>query len=288
MILVEICGGLGNQMFQYACGKALALRNRDTLALDLQWYDTPGRRDFQLRHFKIQYAKCMDEGLLSLRKAWVCRCWYEKLFHRNRRLREKSPGYNAKVFNGQGNLYLQGYWQTEKYFVDCKEAIAQDFSLAEKLDERNKDWADRIAASKNAVSIHIRRGDYVSIPANQQLFVELSSAYYQKSIERMQAMLGEINLFVFTNDIPWAKDNLLFDVPMAFVDANDEENGWKDMYLMSLCDHNIIANSTFSWWGAWLNKNRDKIVVAPRRWFKKDDLNHEDIIPNGWIAVPSF
>ncbi len=287
MILVEVSGGLGNQMFQYACGKALALRNNDRLALDLSWYETPGRRNFQLKHFDIKYDPCDNAGLLSLKNAHKFRRFGEKVLHGNHRVREHGTGYNGTVCNAKGNLYLQGYWQSEKYFSDCRDAITEDFRLADEPDDTNRAWADKIRQADNAVSLHIRRGDYITVPENQTIFMELSADYYKNSLKIMEALSGSMSLFIFTNDIPWAQENLKYDAPMFFVDANNEENGYKDMHLMSLCDHNIIANSTFSWWGAWLNKNRDKIVIAPRKWFKKEDMNHNDIIPDEWIVLPS-
>ncbi|MBQ9377901.1 MAG: alpha-1,2-fucosyltransferase [Schwartzia sp.] len=287
MILVEISGGLGNQMFQYACGKALALRNNDMLALDLSWYEVPGRRDFQLTHYNISHVKCDNAGLLSLKTAHRCRRWIESVFRKNRRIRENGFGYDGSVLSAKGNIYLQGYWQSEKYFLDCKEAIAKDFCLSEKLDRSNEEWADKIKSSRNSVSIHIRRGDYLSQPENREIYAELSVAWYCNALRIMEALLGEMNLFIFTNDIPWVRANFLFDAPMLFVDANDENNGYKDMYLMSLCNHHIIANSTFSWWSAWLNRNPDKIVITPRKWFKKEDMNHDDLAPDDWIVLPS-
>ena len=287
MVLVEVSGGLGNQMFQYACGKALAIRNNAALALDLSWFERQELRQFELWRYAIRHEECAHAGLLSLRTAHKLRRWGERLLFGNRRIREKSTGYDDTVFHAKGNLYLQGFWQSEKYFRDCKEPIKEELCLVEPLDAANQAWANKIQQSKNAVSVHIRRGDYLTVPANQVTFEELSIEYYNNALKIMEALLGEINVFVFSNDLLWARENLISDAPMFFVDANDEHNGHKDMRLMSLCSHNIIANSTFSWWGAWLNRNPNKIVISPRTWFKKEDMNHDDIIPEDWIVLPS-
>ncbi|MBO6236685.1 MAG: alpha-1,2-fucosyltransferase [Schwartzia sp.] len=287
MVLAEVSGGLGNQMFQYACGKALAIRNSDRFSLDFSWYDRQDGRTFQLWRYNIDYEECDNAGLKSLRTAHKFRRWGERLLFGNRRIRENGTGYDDSVFRAKGNLYLQGFWQSEKYFRDCKRTIENEFCLVEELDVENRAWAEKIRQSRNAVSVHIRRGDYVTVPVNQEIFAEVSLNYYNDSLKIMGSLLGEMNVFVFSNDLPWAKANLVSDAPMFFVDVNDENNGHKDMHLMSLCGHNIIANSTFSWWGAWLNKNREKIVIAPRKWFKKEELNHDDIIPDEWIVLPS-
>lgn len=287
MILVEVTGGLGNQMFQYACGKALAIRNNDRLALDFSWYEEQEERAFQLWRYAVKYEECKNAGLRSLRTARKLRRWGERIISGNRRIREKFTGYDDSVFHAKGNLYLQGFWQSEKYFCDCKETIREEFCLVEQLDDENRAWADRILQSRNAVSVHIRRGDYLTVPINQATFEELSMDYYNNGLKIMESLLGEMNVFVFSNDLPWAKANLACNAPMFFVDANDENNGYKDMHLMSLCEHNIIANSTFSWWGAWLNRNRDKIVISPRKWFKREEMNHDDILPDDWIILPS-
>jgi hypothetical protein len=194
----------------------------------------------------------------------------EKLFFR----------FNPELFKLHGSFYLDGYWQNELYFKDIEKTIRSDFQFVRPIDERNKNIAELIKNS-NSVSIHIRRGDYI----NNQLYSGICTEdYYQKAIRFINAKLKNKTFFVFSDDIQWCKSHFNSD-NFHFVQGNEGTNSYKDMQLMSYCKHNIIANSSFSWWGAWLNNNLGKIVIAPERWLNVG-YSTKDLIPEEWIKIP--
>ncbi len=286
MITMRICGGLGNQMFQYACGKALAIRNNTELFLDLSWYEeSEDRRKFQLDIWNTDFKICQDERWLKLKETTKWQRLKSRMLDNIRVVREKDMQFDRNIPVMYGNVYLTGSFQSEGYFSDIEDIIRKDFTLRSNLVASSEHWADKIRYSTNTVSLHVRRGDYVSVPANLRIYKTLTAQYYKDAVSYLKKLLGEVNIFVFTNDTVWARENLSFDVPTLFVEGNDEDNGYIDMYLMSLCQHNIIANSTFSWWGAWLNANPEKKVITPRKWFNTDELNNNDIIPESWIGM---
>ena len=148
-------------------------------------------------------------------------------------------------------------------------------------------WCERIKRENSSVYMHIRRGDYISVAANKNIFESLQSEYYQKAINLIKEKCDISAIFVFSNDILWCREHLKFDIPVYYVDGNDEYHGHEDLYLMSQCTHNIIANSTFSWWGAWLNNNENKMVIYPKRFYKLNDKWHDskELCPKEWINI---
>jgi hypothetical protein len=181
------------------------------------------------------------------------------------------------------NSYLSGLWQTEKYFKDCEEIIRTEFTFKQPLNKKNSELSETIRR-KNSVSIHIRRGDYIYNSEEYKIHGLCSIDYYKKAVECIANKAGELTLFIFSDDIEWVKNNLKFDFPIIFVD-NNVDDIHEDLRLMSLCKHNIIANSTFSWWGAWLNNNKEKIVIAPKKWFNEFEADTKDIYPDSWMRI---
>jgi hypothetical protein len=185
------------------------------------------------------------------------------------------------------NVFLRGFWQSEKYFLDCREEILKEFSFKNKFSDENLKIAKKIQ-EKSSVAIHVRRGDYISNPGASKTFVSLEVQYYQKAIEKLDIDIPHALLVFFSDDISWVKKNiinrLLSNYEYIIVDNNKGDESYNDMRLMSLCDHNIIANSSFSWWGAWLNQNPRKQIIAPKKWFLIDK-NTNDLYPNNWIKI---
>lgn len=262
MIVVKLQGGLGNQLFQWAFGKNMSNLNNIPLYLDSDFYksDIPGvtKRDFSLNKFPYLNYKLTDvlenNGKQFLR-------FFEQ------------PFFTKLEYNTSYNYYLDGYFQSEKYFIESSGVIRKELSpTGDNLDKLRKKYP----INKNNISIHIRRTDYVT--SNGYHPVQ-SIEYYKQAIE----IIGDYdNMFVFSDDINWCKENLKFD-NMIFVDGNDDV---EDMWLMSICNHNVIANSSFSWWGAWLNNNPDKKVIAPKNWFGQQvNVNTNDMIPENWIKL---
>ena len=256
MIISKIQGGLGNQMFQYAYGRHLSHKYNTKLYLDTRFY-----RGFQgnvVRTFLLDKFKNteIDTNL--------------DMIQNNYPIYGIVDDFNYKELNPpvDCSYYLDGYWQSERYFQESEEIIRNDFSP---INVPNVPLLDT-----NTVSIHIRRTDYVT--SNGYHPVQ-SIDYYKNAID----LIGDYdNLFIFSDDIKWCRDNLNFK-NMVFMDGLSELD---DMFIMSMCKNNIIANSSFSWWGAWLNNNPDKKVIAPIKWFgEQANLNTSDIIPKKWIKI---
>ncbi|NUN65842.1 alpha-1,2-fucosyltransferase [Pseudanabaena biceps] len=295
MIIVKLQGGLGNQMFQYAIGKKLSLLNKTELKLDLSFLlDRTPRpnftyRDYNLNIFNLKIEFATQEEIkpfINYLDSKIKRKIYTYLFlgKKNKYINEKKCNFNPDIFKLTGNIYLDGYWQTEKYFNDIKNILYNDFIVKTNQDQKNQDVAKTIK-NTNSVSIHIRRGDYID---NKQIYhfhgiCDLN--YYYNCVNLLLKKLKNPNFFIFSDDHQWMKENLKLDYPMTFVDHNDASKNYEDLRLMSQCKHNIIANSSFSWWGAWLNQNPDKIVYAPQKWFNDTSKKTQDLIPDQWIRV---
>ena len=179
--------------------------------------------------------------------------------------------------------YMSGYWQSENYFESNRSILINDFSFRIPLNARNAD-ALRLISSSNSVSIHIRRGDYLHNANAKATHGLCSLEYYHKAIRLIKATIGKPRFFIFSDDMLWVKAHLEPEEDCIFVDWNFGVDSYNDMRLMSLCKHNIIANSSFSWWGAWLNRNPDKVIIAPKRWFA-GKINDSNIIPSSWIRI---
>ena len=307
MIIAKIKGGLGNQMFQYACARALALKYQVPLKLDASYYikkdavnllnDTTRR--FSLDNFNINVELASAEEInkvnpLSARLAKKIKNRLTELFV------GRFNGYEDKypaMINPAKDIFLDGNWQKEKYFKDIENIIREEFTLKNSLNQKSIETSklieDLAIAGKTSISIHIRRTDYVTVKINKDFFHSCDLAYYQTALDKITEKINNkknIDLFVFSDDIGWAKENLKFpafnDAPLSIHFVSDPQiPDYEEMHLMSLCRHNIIANSTFSWWGTWLNQNNDKIIVAPKQWFANKTSDELDILPKKWLQV---
>lgn len=279
MVRVKLWGGLGNQMFQYALGRSLALKNRTYLQLDLSEYIVKNEaadyisRNFELDLFNVSYVTESKENFIVTKVLnYVSPVKY---------VQENGFVYDPSVLEKKGRLYLYGYWQCEKYFKSIESTIRKDFTFKKQPNTANTQYLDQIA-KVNAVSIHFRRGDYITVQTAVNFNGICTIEYYKEAIELIKSKVKNPHFFVFSDDLSWVKENIAFEDPHTYVDGNAGEYSYEDMRLMAACKHNIIANSTFSWWGAWLNNNQDKVVVAPKNWFKTEKT---DIIPDRWIKI---
>jgi len=287
MIVIRLIGGLGNQMFQYALGRNLAIINNTEFKLDitdLTKTDILNKhtiRDYELNHFQIIENIASVDEINHFNKN---NNRLSKLINRFRRyyrrpiVVEKQLSFDANIFKIRENSYLQGYWQSEEYFKEIREILLKEFKLKLYFRGNIQTIANEIINS-NSVSLHIRRGDYVNTYSDYYFI--LDNTYYLNAITYIRNKYTNTKLFVFSDDIEWARKNLKDIENITFVEQN---KSYEDMYLMSLCKHNIIANSSFSWWGAWLNENDNRLVVAPKKWFKNESRIH-NIIPEKWIAL---
>lgn len=268
-------GGLGNQMFQYAVAQSIALENSDSFKLDISAFDTYGLFSYRLNEFTI------SENLASEKDVQKIIGRFSFLLNLSKRLgfgnyyREKERTiYDSGVFQKE-NIYLDGYWQNEQYFSKYRDIILQAFTPKCEFSSQTKLYQQQIENS-DSISMHIRRGDYLKHDEIGVLPVD----YYKKSIDYFRKKNPICVFYVFSNDISWCKKSFNDIDNMVFVDSSESEVA--DLWLMSLCNCNIIANSSFSWWGAWLNQNPNKIIISPKQWMRVNPNNHR-WVPSNWL-----
>ena len=297
MIIVKLMGGLGNQMFQYAAARRLALRHGTEVAFDGSYFEAcpvgDTVREYALHHFSIaaRFATPREiaetsglcngiwtKTLLEMRRVTGLTRYSNNLF------REPQSGFCPEVLGLPDNVYLAGYWHSERYFADVGATIRQELTVRSALAGRNQELAARLASSES-VFMHFRRGDYVESAKTAAFHGVLPLGYYQQALDTLRARVSHPRLFIFTDDPQWVRQHVAFSVPFEVVDHNPPRHGYEDLRLMSLCRHAIIANSSFSWGGAWLMQNPDKIVIAPRQWFAEASMNPTELTPPGWMRI---
>jgi hypothetical protein len=294
MIIVKLIGGLGNQMFQYAAGKSLALKNHTDLYIDISHLakDTKGaytKRELELDVFNTKYHIATSEQIEKFRidnqnkYTRFLQRNYPFLFS-NLYVAESGNKFNSQFFKYGRNTYLDGFWQCEDYFKMHRELLLKDFTLKHALHPEEESLKQTIQNGTN-ISLHVRRGDYVSIPSNLNFHGVLDVEYYNKAIELIKQKTKIDKVFVFSDDIEWCKQNFTNHELFNFVDFTHKVPAYQELYLMSQCSHHIIANSSFSWWAAWLNNKPNKIVVAPKVWFADKSIDTSDIVPKQWIRL---
>ncbi|MGH0033105.1 MAG: alpha-1,2-fucosyltransferase [Myxococcota bacterium] len=287
MILVRLRGGLGNQMFQYAAGLRLAVARGTQLKLDLSLLEAPhrfgARRFYELEPFRTGAEIASAEEIGSfLRRS---RSLWSRLRGRPRRLvRERHFHFDPTVLDLPDGVCLHGYWQSPRYFADVEDRVRREFAFEKEPTGRNAELAAEIDAC-TATSLHVRRGDYVSDPAVQAMHGVCSLDYYRRAIRFVAERVTDPVFVVFSDDPEWTRANLDLGSAGILVDHNGPGRGFEDLRLMSRCRHHIMANSTFSWWGAWLNPSPDKLVVAPDPWFQDEARDTSDLLPEGWVKL---
>ncbi|MFA6524248.1 MAG: alpha-1,2-fucosyltransferase [Candidatus Paceibacterota bacterium] len=295
MIITRLKGGMGNQMFQYALGRALSIKYNVPLGLDLAFLldrtPRPKFHQFSFRNYDLdvfnvnvkiisqskipffhrQYFKgkimVYINGLISI---------FDKIFRK-----EKYFVFKESVLNKGPNAYLDGYWQNPKYFDGIKDILRKDFTIKDLTDQNIQNLSKDIL-SQNSLCIHVRRGDFVS-NKNHDI---VAKNYYNERLEYLKKIVSVDKIYVFSDDISWCKENLIFDIPTIFVENSlSGKKGEGHLYLMSCCKYFIIPNSTFSWWGAWLSIREEKIVICPKKWLNSEVINTDDLIPKEWIRI---
>lgn len=287
MITARLLGGLGNQLFQYAAGRALSLRLGVPFQLDAReaWHNKPVFHP-ALHHFAIQTPEGSARTLPPDRKQPLRYTAWRYFARRPRLLRENGLGVNRAVLEAGDDTYLHGYFQSERYFLDQLETIRADLTITTPPSPENADWLGQLSQTPMATSLHVRRGDYVASTKGAAAHGSCDAAYYARALETVAKETGKTpQVFVFSDDPIWARDNLDLPFPKTVIGHNPPEAHYEDMRLMAACTHNIIANSTFSWWGGWLNPNPTKVVCAPKRWFADPTLHNPDILPDTWHPV---
>jgi len=282
MVAVQMSGGLGNQMFEYALYLKLKSMGKEVKVDDFTCYG-PGERQKMLDIFGIRYERLTREEYIKLTDSNL------KLSHRIRRkltgrkslaYREASSDFDPEILTREPALF-EGYFQTEKYFADIADTVREAFVFRNLKKDAQLCAYEQQIKNCQAVSLHIRRGDYLD-PKYSALYKDICTpAYYEKAEAYIQNRYPDAVFFVFSNDLAWAKQHYQGQ-QYVVVEGADENSGYRDLYLMSLCKHHIMANSSFSWWGAWLNPNPQKCVVAPDRWLNGRECRD---IYSDWMTV---
>ncbi|MFC5863970.1 alpha-1,2-fucosyltransferase [Acidicapsa dinghuensis] len=291
-IILRQISGLGNQLFQYAAGRYFAKRENASLhvAVDLRGSVSHGyARPFLLSNFSIQShsrtLNWLDRLMLSertsrineiLKRALGVQVVKEEFSHRY----DFQP--ELRIEKGTKIAYLAGYWQSYHYAMQVEKELRSEFEFRVPMTGKNAEISDRIQRANWPISLHIRRGDY-TLAAEGNIALPLS--YYHRSMNFFRSQLNSPTFFVFSDDMKFARKHLSDDNNIEFVDHNSDATAHEDLRLMSMCRHHVIANSTFSWWGAWLNRRHDKIVVAPKYWHLTSSSYHPDLFPPDWILL---
>lgn len=296
MIIVKLAGGMGNQMFQYAAGRYLSEKHQTTLKLDVSYLlDRTTQRDFVYRDydlnlFNVQENFAQPNEVVRLGKySKVGRVIYTLRQKLNPTIpvyvRENPFHFDSRFFYIPAHAYIEGHWQSEKYFKDIEPIIRKEFTFRDGLDERGHEMAKKIK-DVNSVCVNVRRGDYVSNPAANRHHGVCDADYFARASRMIAERIHNPHFFIFSDDIEWCQDNLRFGYPSTVVtqDYTGKKYGQK-LHLMTLCKHFIIPNSSFGWWAAWLNPNPDKIVIAPLQWYHNPRMDSRHLVPPEWVGI---
>jgi Glycosyl transferase family 11 len=276
MIVAKLQGGLGNQMFQYALGRCLAVRHKTFLFLETSSLIRPGvtSREYGLSIFNIQARFTTKDEIIRFSDLVFYIHQIKRGFHRG--VLECSHG---------GNIVLDGYWQNELYFKEVADIIREEFTFKSADCKAADQLLREQISSTAAICVHIRRGDYL-LPQGSN-FMNLDIAYYKRAVKFIAGAVQDPHFYFFSDDIDWCEENLPLDYPHTFIRRDQPATAYtaEDFRLMTMCRYFIIANSSFSWWAAWLGAHHDKIVVAPKDWFRHDASASKEIVPANWVRL---
>ena len=294
MVIVRIFYGLGNQMFQYAAARRLAHVLQTDLKLDISCFDHWKIHSYSLHPFNIRESIATPEETAAFNSLSIESWFGKKLFRLKQKLilRDWSILYensmrpvDSRVLNARGNVYLGGYWQSEKYFADIADILRKEFAVRIEPDKKSRAITGRIQSCES-IGLHVRRARLAVPSLHDQTHGPCCSLeYYREGVKQMASRVRDPHFFVFSDDPEWAVQNMRLDHPVEFVTHNGDERNYEDLRLMGLCRHQIIANSSFSWWAAWLNANPAKIVFTPKQWLHRDQELVRDLIPPEWIRI---
>lgn len=286
-IYIKLSGGLGNQLFQYALGRSLAIKNCCPLYLDTTWFnnipDGSTHRDILLKNLNIEANFIDSEG--SCEKIIKNRNWFN-FFHKNLKTEQTHYRYESKISKVRLPIYLNGYWQSYKYFEHFRHQLLKELTPKVSPNDVYINYKHLIQREKNPIAVHIRRGDYITSESASKIHGTLPISYYQNGINELQKRSPKQNFFFFSDDIQWVKKQFLKQKNFHYIEpADQQESAVQELHLMSLCKDYIIANSSLSWWGAWLGTHPEKIVIAPNKWTANLDCESIDLIPQEWILL---
>lgn len=290
MIVTKMIGGLGNQMFQYAAGKALAVRRGTELIIDNSIYGYDTTHGYGLSVFTLDAAVKTPAEIAAMKAGQGAKPAITGIkgavppVQGLGYYKERAFSYNKQFENVGDDTYIEGFWQSERYFTSIRDIIRNEFSFRHPAAGRNLEMLNSIGSTES-VSLHIRRGDYFNNWRTRLFHGVDLKAYYKKAVRLIKKLVANPSFYLFSDDPAWVRENFKGEFEFRIVDINGGKTGHEDMRLMSRCRHNIICNSTFSWWGAWLNNNENKTVIAPKKWFNNPFVNTRDVIPAGWVKL---
>jgi hypothetical protein len=279
-------------MFQYSIGRKLSLIHGARLKVDISAFEKDPLRSYMLGNFNINVENATQKEIQNLcdnRSSRIKSAFSSitRLLNKEHasHIRERDTFlFDEKVLHMLGDLYLEGYWQTEKYFADIGRLIRDEFEVTPPLIGKNKELFELIKKT-NSVSIHIRRGDYVTAESARNILGPLDAEYYYRCVDYINNRVNNPHYFLFSDDPNWVFSNFKIHHPVTIIDNNSIDECYEDLRLMKQCKHHIIANSTFSWWGAWLSPIQDKIVLAPKNWHADKNRKTHDLIPTSWTRI---
>ncbi|WP_299197459.1 alpha-1,2-fucosyltransferase [uncultured Amphritea sp.] len=288
MVIVRLIGGLGNQLFQYAYALSLVGKGYQ-VKLDISEFDTYTLHGgYSLGHYGERIETATKDEIEQLTKSGPLEKMVRKLQGKKSRrvLKASNFSFDERMLDPEDNHYLVGYFQSEKYFENIRGELQDSLSLKHKLSDYSQRVYADIHDSPVSVSVHIRRGDYVSDQSAYNTHGVCSLNYYFSGIKYFQDRYSEVDFYVFSDDIDWVKENLRIN-RAQYITSEQKRFAGEDIYLMSQCDHNIVANSSFSWWGAWLNDNSRKEVIAPQQWYADPDMQRlsKSLVPDSWVRL---
>jgi hypothetical protein len=291
MLYIKIHYGLGNQLFQYALARSLSTRKELDYRLDTSFFATSvfqkHPRVYQLNQFNIQEKLATPEELRPfvqpslLEKRWRSLELRLLPYHKQSFVSEKRLDFDENIFRVRDEAYLLGYWQDIRYFSDIEAPLREELTFRCPPKGRNKELLDRIV-NTSSISLHIRRGDYLTDSFTIANVGRCDMDYYQRAVEEIAREITDPIIYVFSDDPDWVKENFRIPFQLVFVDNNPEEKAVEDLRLMSACRYHITANSSFSWWGAWLSAHPEKKVITPRIWRSKGP---DMFLPPGWKSI---
>jgi hypothetical protein len=274
MIIVKLKGGLGNQLFQYAFGTFLCKQRNESLKLDISSLGSSKdtKREFKLDKFNIKTNIASQKEINKYKPSDFSDFLHKKI------LRQFNIGWKSTLLQSK-STYFEGYWQSYKYFTAIRNQLLSEITLKNTITNIYQEFLEKIKNS-NSIAIHIRHGDFIKNKSHGICDIN----YYQNAIEIIKNKITNPTLFIFSDDIPWVKQNLKTDLPIFYIFQTDPDEV-QELMLMSQCQHQIIANSTFSWWGAWLNQNPNKIVIAPKKWNNRYQKYYKYLLPDEWEVI---
>jgi hypothetical protein len=276
-VTVRLSGGLGNQLFQYASARAMSLNMGAPLQLDVSFYRKGRHRNYELEQFPIQATVC-SAATSRIGAAWTR---FRSLWKRESLFREASFRYDPAIHECKLPVTLEGYFQSARYFETCANVIRSELAIPDLRTDESHRWAQRIQQCRSII-VHVRRGDYLTNKNAMQTFAACDMVYYRQALDSIE---NADCAFVFSDDIPWCKEHLPRSRSMEFIGDGSPRSGIEDLKLMSLGHHHIIANSSFSWWGAWLAGPSKGMTIAPKTWFVDPAMDDSDLIPQNWLRL---